>query len=191
MKKSAFSKRSISTSVAIAVASGLWMSSIAVYADSGFYLGGAFGLARIDGNDFDDNSSVLKAFAGGKLNSNIGIEAAMHDFHETKDGGFTSNLSGKSLALVGFLPLTDSFELFIKGGNLWWENDLEFGSFKDSRDGTEIFYGVGGNFYLSPSIAMRAELERYDLEFKSNDVGINIDTTTAVDVASVGVVFSF
>jgi hypothetical protein len=191
MKKAALLKKSVSAAVAIAIGSGLWVSSSAVYADSGFYLGGAFGLARVDGNDFEDDSSVLKAFVGGKFNSYIGVEAAIHDFNETSDGGFTSDISGQSLALVGFLPLTESLELFIKGGNLWWKNDIQFGSLKDSNDGTEIFYGVGANFYLNPNIAVRAEFERYEVELSSNEVGIDIDTTTDVDVASIGVVFSF
>ena len=191
MNSPVFMKKSISLSAALAVASGLCIASGAVYADPGLYLGGAFGVARVDGNDFDDDSSVLKVFAGGKFNSYLGVEAGMHDFNETKDGGFTSDLSGKSLAVVGFLPLSDSFELFIKAGNLWWKNDLEFGGLKDSRDGTEIFYGVGANFNFNPSVALRVELERYDVEFSSNEVGINIDDTTEVDVASVGVVFSF
>lgn len=176
---------------AVATGSGLLAATSSASADPGFYIGAEYGMGRIDGGDFEDDSQVLKAFAGGKFNNYIGVEAAAIDFGEAEDNGFKSELSGATLAVVGFMPFTDSFEVFVKAGNLWWENDLEVLGFDSSQDGSEIFYGAGVNFYFNETIALRLELERYEVELSAEEVGIDIDVTTDVDVASVGVVFNF
>lgn len=177
--------------LAVSMASGLWVAANSATAEPGFYVGGAYGLGRVNGGDFEDDTSVLKAFVGGKFNDYVGLEVAVHDFGEAEDSGFSSELTGGSLALMGFMPFTDSFEVFVKAGNLWWENDLRFLGFKSSQDGEEFFYGLGANFYFNPTLAVRLELERYEVELSSDEVGIDIDGSTDVDVASVGVVFNF
>ena len=177
--------------LAVTLGSGLLAAASPASAEPGFYVGGEYGMGRINCGDFEDDTQVLKAFVGGKFSNYIGVEAAAIDFGEAEDNGFKSELTGASLALVGFMPFTDSFEVFIKGGSLWWENDLEVLGFESSQDGTEFFYGAGINFYFNKTIALRLELERYEVELSADEVGIDIEGTADVDVASVGIVLNF
>lgn len=188
------SKRLLSATgatLAVMMGAGVVFASSAVAAESSFYVGGAYGMSRVDNADFDDNTNVIKAFAGGKFMDYFGVEGAALDYGSANDNDVKSDLTGYSVAVVGFLPFTDSFEGFIKLGNLWWENDIRFLGFKKSFDGEELFYGGGFSFYFNKALALRFELERYTVELSSNEVGIDIDGDTDVDVASVGVVLNF
>jgi OOP family OmpA-OmpF porin len=191
MKNSSSMKKVTGLALSVAIGSGLWAAANTAYADSGVYIGAAYGLGRVDGGDFKDDTSVLKAFVGAKLNSYVGIEGGIHDFGGADNNGFRSDLTGKSLALTGFMPLGESFELFAKVGNLWWESDVKYLGLTNGQSGRELFYGAGVNLNFNPSLALRLEFERYKVELTSDEVGINIDGTTDVDVASVGIVFAF
>lgn len=191
MKNSKGMQKVAGIALAVSMGSGILVASIPASAEPGFYVGGAYGLGRVNSNDFDDDTSVLKAFVGGKFNDYIGLEAAVHDFGEAEDMGFKSELTGASIAVVGFMPFTESFEVFIKGGNLWWENDLSFLGFSSTQDGEEFFYGAGFNFYFNETFSVRLEMERYEVELSSDEVGIDINGTADVDVASVGVILNF
>ena len=191
MKSSISIKKMTGIALSVAMGSGLWLAASTVSADGGAYIGGAYGLGRVDGGDFKDDTSVLKAFVGGKFNSHVGIEAAIHDFGGADDNGFRSDLTGGSLALMGFIPFGDGLDVFAKVGNLWWESDVKYLGLKNSQSGQELFYGAGINVNFSSALALRLEFERYKVELTSDEVGIDISGTTDVDVASVGVVFSF
>jgi hypothetical protein len=80
--------------------------------------------------------------------------------------------------IVGFLPLT-TFDLFGKVGLVNWNSDFDIPDlgFSDDADGTDLAFGVGGQFRLG-SAAIRAEWERFD-------VGDHID------MFSVGVSWTF
>lgn len=177
--------------IAATMGTGMLFASSTASAEPAFYIGGSYGMSRVDNSDFSDNTNVLKAFAGGKFSDYIGIEAAALDYGSAEDNNFKSDLTGMSLALAGFLPFTNSFEGFIKVGNLWWENDVRFLGFKDSLDGEELFYGVGANFYFNKTLALRIEMERYEVELSSDEIGVDLNGTTDVDVASVGLLFNF
>ncbi len=191
MTNSTCKQSAMGATLAVIMGTGVLVAPNAIAADSAFYLGGAYGMSRIDNAEFDDNTNVLKAFAGGKFMDYFGVEVAGLDYGSADDNDVKSDLTGFSVAAVGFLPFTDSFEGFIKLGNLWWENDIRFLGFKRSFDGEEFFYGGGFNFYFNKTLALRFELERYTVELSSNEVGFDINGDTDVDVASAGVVFNF
>jgi len=155
------------------------------------YLGAAYGYSRVDNEDFKDNNSVLKAFAGIKVLNFIGLEAAINDFGTSKGTGTSSELTGNTLAIAGFLPISDQFNIFAKVGNLWWENKISvLDTFNDTLSGNESFFGVGANLAVSDSLAIRFELERYDVKLSKSEVGTSFDRTFDLDVASVGISFS-
>lgn len=177
--------------LSVIAGSGLAVMSSITLAVPGVYVGAAYGIARPDGGDFDDNTQVLKAFVGGKFNDYIGVEAAANDYGEAKGSGYKSELGGYSLALVGYLPLGDHFDLFAKAGNMWWKDDYTILGYSNDATGNEIFYGVGAQFNFNEHIALRFEMERYNVDLSSDEIGINIDGTYDVDVASLGAVFTF
>lgn len=159
-------------------------------AEPSYYIGGAAGLSRVNDSDFDENNNAaLKAFVGGKYNDYIGIEGAVNDYGQSGGSGYSADLTGNTLAIVGSYPLADRVEVFVKGGRLWWrEKVVVLNTFSDTKTGDNTFYGVGANFTLTDAIALRAEIERYKAGTK---IGNDIDGSAHVDVASIGVSMNF
>lgn len=170
---------------------GLLVASPITLAEPDIYIGAAYGIASFDGGDFDDDTQVLKAFVGGKFSDYLGVEAAANDYGEAKGSGFKSELNGYSLAVVGFLPLGESVDLFAKMGNMWWKNDYTILGYSNDADGSEIFYGLGAQFNLTQNFAFRLEVERYKVDLGRDEIGFDLDQNYDVDIASVGAVFTF
>ncbi|MBA3581991.1 MAG: porin family protein [Gammaproteobacteria bacterium] len=190
-------KQARNSVVALAITSGLLLTSGNVAAESefskpGIYAGAAYGLTRVDNEEFDDDKdSAYKVLIGAKFNRHIALEAAINNYGSAEGPGYSSEFEGNTLALVGMFPISDVIEPFIKGGKLWWKNDVEILNVVNTEfDGDEVFYGVGANFNFDEHFALRVELERYKFELSQDDVG-NVDNSTDLDVASIGLVVSF
>ena len=178
--------------LAMLAGAGLLVAGQASAAETGLYFGAAYGVARVDGSDFDEDDRAIKVFVGGRLNDYFGLEAAANDFGKSSDNGVSAELRGNTFAAVGFLPMSERFELFAKAGRLWWRDKVKVGdSFRDTLDGSENFYGAGANFYVSDSLAFRLELERYEVKLSSSEIGFDLDGSFDVDVASLGVLINF
>ena len=155
-------------------------------ADKGFYLGASIGQATTknvtDDLDFDADDTGFKAFAGFRFFDKFGIEGSYVDFGSPSDDVAGVDIDHDAHAIdafaVGFLPLT-TFDLFGKVGFVNWNSDFDIPDlgFSDDDDGTDLAFGVGGQFRLG-SAAIRAEWERFD-------VGDHID------MFSVGVSWTF
>lgn len=189
---SKLNKRVVSIALCATMGSASLMFAGQVAAEPGLYVGGAYGQSRVNDSDFDDDNQALKAFVGGKFNDYLGLELAANDYGNAEGNGYSSDLTGVTLALMVYLPLTDSFELFVKGGQLWWENDVKvLNTFDDTLDGEEIFYGAGMNFNFTETLSLRVELERYKVELSQSEIGVGVDGSSDVDVASVGLLLNF
>jgi hypothetical protein len=176
----------------LAVGSGMAFAASNTFADAGMYVGASYGETRVNDSDFNGNNPTAKIFLGGKFNPYIGVEGAVNEYGKTGHPGYSSKLKGNTLALVGYLPLSDTFELFIKGGRLWWHDDVTvLNTFDGSASGNDNFYGVGGNFNFTKTVSLRVEMERYNVDVRNGQVGLNVDGSSHVDVASVGVLFNF
>lgn len=185
-------KRLLHLAVVTTMGSCIVVGASVVSAEPGLYVGGAIGWGRVDGSDFDDDNAVYKIFAGGKFNDYIGVEIAANDYGEAERGIFASELTGNTAAVVGYWPLGDNFELFAKAGNMWWRDKVTvLGTYDDTISGDEIFYGLGANFKFNESLALRVEMERYKVDLSQEEIGVDLDDTYNVDVASVGMAFSF
>lgn len=186
-----FTKPVARLALLVAAGSCFAVAARTALAEPGIYIGAAYGVASLDGENFDDDTQVLKAFLGGKFNDYIGAEVAASDFGEAEGSGYESELTGYSAALVGYLPLGERFDLFAKVGNLWWKNDFTVLGFSDDVTGDELFFGLGAQLNFGEYVGLRIEWERYEVDLSSDEIGIDLDTTYDVDVASLGVVFSF
>ena len=145
-----------------------------------------------DKGEFHDELNSNSGVSGGKLNDCLGIEASVNDYGKLKNDIYTADLDGKTLTLVGFLPLTDSFELFIKGGRLWWDADVTvLNTLDHSYSGTEPVYGAGMQFNFSQAVSIRVEYERYDIDLTEDEVGVDVNGDSKADVASVGLQVNF
>ena len=135
--------------------------------------------------DCDDTDTAGKVFGGWKLTDWFGLEASYVDLGEAEvevlgtSAGIEAD--GFGLSAVGFLPLNENFDLFAKAGAYNWDVETTgtsaLAAGLDDDSGTDATYGVGARLGLNENVALRAELERYEIE--------DYD----VDVASVGIEF--
>lgn len=145
----------------------------------GFYAGGAWGAYRIDEGDLDDNDDMLKAFGGVQLNPWFGVEGSWVDFNRLNSDNSNFEADGKGLAAVFTMPLSDTSSIYGKLGNFWWEADSTLGGAVASGDGDDLFFGGGFKFSFNKLLALRLEVERYEVN--------NVD----LDTATVGLQFNF
>lgn len=162
-----------------------------------FSIGGGYGLTKLKDGDFDEEEAAKKAFAVFKINEFIGIEAAYIDFDESGNEAFDIDIKGKTLDLILELPISQSFSIYAKGGQMWWDADTnidtsEFITSNDS-DGNETFWGVGTKFRLAEHLDLRVEYERFNFEISRDEINVlqPNDIDMDVDYASVSLQFTF
>ena len=149
----------------------------------------------------DDRSTGFKAYGGYQINKNFAVEGGYFDLGKF---GYTATtvpagtlngsikLRGLNLDLVGIVPLTENFSLFGRAG-------LNYAQARDSFSGTGAVLvtnpsprkndtnyklGLGLQYALSESLALRAEAERY----RVNDA---VGNRGHVDLFSVGLIYRF
>jgi hypothetical protein len=158
----------------------------AAFADSGFFIGGAYGDASFDasGASFDQDSAPYKIMAGYIFDMpvvDIAIEAAYNDFG-SQDGDVLQvpadvEADGLSAFVVGGVDF-GLFGIFAKAGMVSWDAEINAGGLSASEDGTDPAYGVGMRLTFS-SIEARLEYEVFDFD----DVDL--------DMVSLGVLWRF
>lgn len=140
-----------------------------------FYGGISFGRSDVDEGALDDSDTGWKLFGGYRVNPNFAAEAAWVDLGDFSAGGFNAEADGFSVQGVGFLPLNAQFSLLGKLGIFFWDVESNIGD----DDGSDIFFGIGGQYEINQQVSIRGEWERYDLD------------DTDVDLLSIGVVIQF
>ena len=161
-------------------------------------LGSGFGSSTIVD---DDRSTGFKVFGGYQINKNFAVEGGYFDLGKfgytattVPAGTLNGNikLRGLNLDLVGIVPLTEKFSVFGRAG-------LNYAQARDSFSGTGAVLvtnpnprkndtnyklGLGLQYALSESLAVRAEAERY----RVNDA---VGNRGHVDLVSVGLIYRF
>lgn len=162
-----------------------------------FSIGGGYGLTKLKDGDFDEDEAAKKAFAVFKINEFIGIEAAYIDFDESGNETLDIDFKGKALNLILELPVSQSFSVYAKGGQMWWDADtsIDTSEFLSSNDydGDETFWGLGAKFRLAEHLDLRVEYERFNFEISRDEINVlqPNDINMDVDFASVNLQFTF
>lgn len=160
------------------------------------------GLATTGISDRDTDTG-FRLFGGYQLNRNFAIEAGWFDLGKM---GFTANTSppgtlngdarfdGVNLDLVGFLPLTQQLDLLGRIGIAYVHTRGTFSSSGavlmpysgtgTSANHTDVKFGGGLAWHLTPAWELRAEAERFRVDDSVGNRG-------HVDLFSVGIVYRF
>jgi opacity protein-like surface antigen len=134
---------------------------------------------------FDHDHVTGKGFVGVNLNKWLGVEAQYIYLGKDEKDDFKLKGNGYTGAVVLSLPIGDHFAIFAKGGEFWWNIDVNGpAGFDTSKDGHDPFYGAGVKFKLTQNFAIRAEYERVKLD-KSDSIKLDLD------LASAGIEFIF
>ena len=135
-------------------------------AGTGFYVGADVGNA-----DFgSDDDTAFKLYAGYKFHPNVAVEGGWAQLFDK--GG--SEVTSLEAVAVGILPLAPQFSLLGKLGFASVDVDTPAGG--DTK--TELTYGIGAQYDVTPMIGARVQWQRYD-------------TDQEIDLLSVGVVVRF
>lgn len=168
--------------------------------ESGIYIGGSYGMYKVEGEgkgegnaEFDDDQDVIQGFIGGQVNKFFAIEGSYITFGEYGGNLAKAEVDGMTLAAKGILPLTDSFSIYAKGGQLWWDADYEVLGYNGSTDGSEPFIGVGVAFAVTDRMDINLDYTRYEIELETDEVGLFASDTydSDLDQASVGIRYLF
>jgi opacity protein-like surface antigen len=208
--------------ILLAISGLAFFGNQALAVGPGPYAIGQIGQSSIDagvgnsGGSFDDDDTFFSLGVGFKVTQNLAFELSYNNFGEAKydysEFGEDYELSGTekleldsfSVAAVGILPLSPSFQLFGKiGVDMWdaeWKDHLtgvdDLGGFSDSDklsdDGADLFYGIGAAFNISERTDVLVEYQVHSFELNGTayddfDVEYDIDA----DILSVGINYSF
>lgn len=143
------------------------------------YLGAGLGYYRLNDSNFLDENERLKddryawrVFGGVDFFRFLALEVGYLDFAEASRGATSMDVDGWTAAVVGAIPLTDTFAITGKVGNFWWDADKRAGPVRRSHSGDDMFYGIGARFSLTPRTDLRLEYDRYDVD------DIDLDTAS-------------
>ena len=186
----------------LAVALAVAATASAQAAD--WYVGGALGQSRFNGSlgtapagfsvtEFDRTDTGFKLFAGANLNPNFAVEggyvglgkASLTVTEDGEGGSVSGNVKGDGyfVDLVGKMPVAQNWALFGKLGVFHGKVKASAGDGSDSDSGTSYKFGVGAEYALTKTIAVRGEWERYRFKAFGDSGNANL--------LSVGVTLAF
>lgn len=136
----------------------------------------------------DTKDTGFKVYAGGKINPVLGLEIGYTDFGRIRVLGGETEAWAVPITLTAGIPLGQRFNIFGKVGGLYARTDVSVDlndsfSARGNRNGWGVTYGAGATFAVTPTVMIRADLDRHRLDF----VGGRRD----VDMLSAGVQIGF
>lgn len=117
----------------------------------------------------DTKDTLLRAYAGGRFNNALGLEAGLIDFGEWDIAGGKADAWGLDLALVAGFPIGANSAVFGKVGGIYAETDTPLGD----EDGLGARFGIGAQIGLTTNLALRADLDRYKLDFVGGEEDVD------------------
>lgn len=164
--------------------------------EDGFYIGANYGYVKVDGaDDFDDDSDALQGVVGYRFNPYFAVEGGVIDFGDFDGDLGDVSTDGYTFALKGGIPLTESFGLYAKIGQLWWESDYNVLGYSGSEDDESLFYGLGMAFDITDNVIFNVQYNWYDVDLSADEVNANTIDDDELDsdlhYASLGLEYRF
>ena len=140
--------------------------SASTVASAQWYAGGEIGSSDVG----SESDTSFKFLGGYQINRHFAAEAG-YGFLFDKN---SSEVKALEVVGVGSYPLGNQFSIFGKIGLANVDVETPGGS----DDSTELTYGFGGQYDITPKVGLRLQWQRYDTE-------------TEIDVISIGAIFRF
>jgi hypothetical protein len=130
--------------------------------------------------DCDSRDTGFKVYAGGKFNDLLGIEVGYTDFGKIQASGGQTEAWAVPIVLTVGTPIGTRFGVLGKVGGVYSRTDID-------ADPDEIFnrgrkngwggtYGVGATFAMTQSVQLRADWDRYKLDFAGGRKDVDMIT---------------
>jgi opacity protein-like surface antigen len=159
---------------------------------TGLYIGGNYGGFKARGGDFDDDNDLIEGQLGWRITPYVGIEGNYITFGKYGNRAASAEVDGYGAAIVGYFPINDSFSIYAKGGQFWWDADVKVLGITHGQDDDSFFYGLGASFQVAEMIGLTAEYKRFEIDYESGKYPVPPRSSdTDLDTVTVGVRFSF
>jgi OOP family OmpA-OmpF porin len=158
------------------------------------YIGASGGESKFEANcrntnvfQCDQRDTAFRVYAGGQMNRVLGLEVGYTDFGRIRASGGETNAWAVPIVLTaGFHA--DRWSVFGKAGGLYSRTDVNVDlndtfSARGDRNGWGWTYGAGATFGITPNLHLRADVDRYQMDFAGG--------RRDVDMISGGVVWRF
>jgi OOP family OmpA-OmpF porin len=170
------------------------ISGAAFAGDEGFYTGGNIGVGKPNINtpsgEDKKSSAVGGIVLGYKFSKYLGVEGEYTGIGKVKDK-VSGSVKGDaaSIAAIGFLPLSEEFNLYGKLGIAETKTNVS-SSLAPTKDASKagVTYGLGGEYNLNKNIGIRLGWDHYSAAVKD---AANRKDNFGADVMSVGAVYNF
>lgn len=127
----------------------------------GFYIGAEVGQTKVDNADDDIGFKLL---GGYRFHRNIAAEVGYGMLYDKSDVEVTA----LEFVAVGMFPVANQLSLL---GKLGLAN-VEFDTRTGSRDTTDLTWGLGVQYDLTPNLGLRALWQRYETDDAINYLAI-------------------
>jgi len=169
-----------------------FVTTTALAADTGFYLGAKFGSVNYDFSYASNNSQAGYGLLGGYFVSDyFAVEAEFNRLGGFDDNFYGSTITGKSFGFsgVGLLPLNREFSLFGKMGivSSSLEDSPQPGFTGPNRTGnyTGLSIGLGGQFNVGEAAGIRFGLDGYPVSHKDFSNTSNLSSASMLYIGGI------
>jgi OOP family OmpA-OmpF porin len=162
------------TSAAVLAA---FVSTPSFAVEPGGYVTASFGTAEAEvseeGETFKGDDTAFKLGGGYAVNKNFAIEGYFADYGKAEDTvtvfADEFDVAAEATAIVvqavGIFPASPKFDLFAKAGLAMWDSEVfADGASLGDDDGSDIIFGLGGAFFITPQAAIRVEYEMSEFD---------------------------
>jgi OmpA-OmpF porin, OOP family len=125
----------------------------------GWYVGGDFGKFDIE----DEDDTAWRIVGGYQINRTFAAELGYSTLFD-KSG---VEVTAWELVGIASFPVANKLSIFGKLGFAMWEADA--GSF-GSTDGTDLTFGAGVQYDITPKLGIRGQWQRYDIDDSDGDL---------------------
>jgi hypothetical protein len=154
------------------------------------YLGFSYGstdveadLTSVGGGNIDSSTTLTKYYGGYRFIKYIALEAAYFNLAElstdslgTSPGMASGAVDMRAIGIygVGFLPLTQSIQVYAKAGAANWDASLRRDDMTESVSDTDALYGAGISYHFKKTFGVTLDWEVIDSpnpEFSTFSIG--------------------
>ena len=130
----------------------------------------------------DNRDTAWKLYAGGRFSRYFGLEFGYNDFGKVDQSGGRTKAFAANITFTAGIPIGDRFDIFAKGGGAYGRTDVSVDASTGLASGTksnfEGTYGVGASYAITRHWQVRADWDRYNLDFVGQGKQ-NVDMATA------------
>ena len=166
------------------------LACTSAHAEGNWLLGGSVGTSHIDETvdsvRIDSDSTTVRFYGGYRFNDHLAVEFGYLRFGRFEDAlqivgtpvAVTAEAEGFTMSVAGTAPVTERLSLHGTIGSFFWNGKTSLNGITDSPGDTNLFFGAGASFSLTPMLALRADAARYELdEIDANvfSIGLQFD----------------